>query len=343
MHPLNTHPTTYQGLIGVGGIGSGSFFAVSGEHTLGREESRGGRFLDRRDYCKLHIISHYVKALLGPAFPVCPIGRVGDDAVGKRLLAEMAEAGLEMEHVRVSPGDQTLFSFCFVYPDGSGGNLTTEDSACARVTPAVVAEAEPVFLRLACRGIALAVPEVPLEARAALLHAGTRHQLLRVASFTSAEMPAALRSGILAEVDLLALNADEAAVAAGASRGDDPRGVVEGAVARLRDIHAGMAVSITAGNRGSWCWDGSVLAHAPAFPAEVLSTAGAGDAHLAGVLAGRVAGLTLPEAQSLGALVAALSVTSPHTIHKGIDRDALCAFAGRCGAALPSSMRALLG
>ncbi|NIN09662.1 MAG: hypothetical protein GTO76_13735, partial [Planctomycetales bacterium] len=65
----------YQAMIGVGGIGSGSFFALRGNHTLGREESRGGRFLDRRDYCKLHIISHYVKTLLGPEFSTIPIGQ----------------------------------------------------------------------------------------------------------------------------------------------------------------------------------------------------------------------------------------------------------------------------
>ena len=67
----------YDAMIGVGGIGSGRFFAVEGNHTLGREESRGGRFLDRRDYCKLHIISHYVRALAGEAFTVIPGGQSG--------------------------------------------------------------------------------------------------------------------------------------------------------------------------------------------------------------------------------------------------------------------------
>jgi hypothetical protein len=46
----------FHTLIGTGGIGTGSFFQLRGDHTLGREESRGGRFLDRRDYCKLHIV-----------------------------------------------------------------------------------------------------------------------------------------------------------------------------------------------------------------------------------------------------------------------------------------------
>jgi hypothetical protein len=56
----------YTAMIGVGGVGSGSFFKLMGNQTLGREESRSGVFLDQEDHCKLHIISHYVKSLTGP-------------------------------------------------------------------------------------------------------------------------------------------------------------------------------------------------------------------------------------------------------------------------------------
>jgi len=55
----------FRQLVGVGGIGTGLFFELEGNHTLGRNESRPARFLSIRDYCKLHIISHYVAVLLG--------------------------------------------------------------------------------------------------------------------------------------------------------------------------------------------------------------------------------------------------------------------------------------
>ena len=55
----------YNRLVGIGGIGTGIFFALEGDHTLGRNESRAGRLLDVRDYCKLHIVIHYVAKLLG--------------------------------------------------------------------------------------------------------------------------------------------------------------------------------------------------------------------------------------------------------------------------------------
>jgi ribokinase len=343
---VNLSHCRHQTLVGVGGIGSGSFFALRGDHTLGREESRGGRFLDRRDYCKLHIISHYVKSLLGPDFATIPIGQVGDDDVGRRLLDEMAEAGLDLRHVKVSPGDQTLFSFCFVYPDGSGGNLTTDDSACSRVDAAFVAQAEPEFVRFAGRGVALAAPEVPLAARQKLLDLGTQHHFFRAASFLAEEISRAVEMGMLGQVDLLALNLDEAAAAAGLSlaghRTISASEVVQAAIETLGRMNPALLVSVTAGKQGSWSWDGGALVHLPALQAEVVSTAGAGDAHLGGIIAGLVAGLRLAQAQELGTLVAAHSVTSPHTIDKRINRASLRAFADQSQAPLCDTVRELL-
>ena len=50
----------FNQLIGVGGLGTGIFFELEGDHTLGRNESRPGRLLDVKDYCKLHIVIHSV-------------------------------------------------------------------------------------------------------------------------------------------------------------------------------------------------------------------------------------------------------------------------------------------
>ena len=333
----------YQAMLGVGGIGTGAFFALNGDHTLGREESRSGHFLDRRDYCKLHIISHYVKALLGEEFVTLPIGKVGDDEAGQRLLREMASAGLDLRYVQSLPGPQTLYSFCFVYPDGSGGNLTTDNSTCDQVTSDDVARAKADFDRFTGQGVALAAPEVPLSARQALLRMGTSHGFLRVAAFNSAEIAPAIEMGFLAETDLLALNRDEAAAAAGISPDEGPAlPIVEAALSRLQMINLAMQVTITAGKEGSWSWDGSTLHHFPAFPVQPVSTAGAGDAFLAGVIAGLVTGLTLPQAQELGSLAAGLAVTSPHTIDPRIDRQSLQSFASQSILTLSENVHQLL-
>jgi ribokinase len=330
-------------LIGVGGIGSGSFFALSGNHTLLREESRGGRFLDRKDYCKLHIIAHYVQTLMGTDFATIPVGKVGDDEPGRRLYAEMQEAGLDIRYVEICPGEQTLFSFCFIYPDSSGGNMTTDDSACSKVDAAFVAKAEPEFVRFEGRGVALAAPEVPLEARRKLLELGTEHGFFRVASFNSEELPQAVESGMLGMVDFLAINLDEARSAVKADTPNLSREqIVEEAVRALSSANPTMLISITAGAHGSWAWDGSSISYVPVFKADVATTAGAGDAHFSGMIVGLASGMPLDEAELLGTLVGGLSVTSPHTLSKDINKKSLLQFARKMEAVLPESVWKLL-
>jgi ribokinase len=342
--PLRVAPDAWRhrAMIGVGGIGTGAFFALAGNHTLGREESRAGHFLDRRDYCKLHIIGHYVQTVLGGGFSTFPIGQVGDDPHGSHLVEEMKAAGLDTRYVRAAAGRPTLFSFCFLYPDGSGGNLTTGDSASSGVDEALVASAEAVLGEHAGNAVALAVPEVPLAARRALLELGTAHHCHRVAAFTTGEVAEAAALGLLGRVDLLALNRDEAAVLAGTTADDPPDRIAAAAVGRALDLQPSMHVSVTAGRLGSWVWDGGVLSHLEPVPVQVAGSAGAGDAHLAGLIAGTAAGLSLADAHHLAVLMAGLSVTSPHTICPDLDRRSLGALAHRYGRGLPAAVEALL-
>jgi sugar/nucleoside kinase (ribokinase family) len=310
----------FHTLIGTGGIGTGSFFQLRGDHTLGREESRGGHFLDRRDYCKLHIVCHYLKALLGDHLVVMPIGKVGEDEPGAGLLQEMKEVGLDLRFVDSLPETRTLYSFCFLYPDGSGGNMTTEDSASGQVNPRVVGGAEEELRRAGKGGIALAVPEVPLAARQKLLDLATQYDLFRVASFSSGEMEEVRRSGLPERVDLLALNQDEAR-RLGQLEAETTD--IETVIERLSRSYPHLLLSVTAGAAGSWSWDGTQLLHLPAISVPVITTGGAGDAHLAGIIAGLAADLPLSAAHRLGVILAAASVTCPHTIYKEIDRQTL--------------------
>ena len=168
-------------------------------------------------------------------------------------------AGLDLRHVQTVPGMQTLYSFCFLYPDGSGGNLTTDNSACDLVGVEDVSRAEADFAAHQSGGIALAAPEVSLAARQKLLQMATKYGFWRVAAFTSAEIEPAIEMGLLAETDLLAMNRDEAAAVAGIrSPADDetPQPIVDAALARLSAINPDLQMTITAGGWGSWSWDG---------------------------------------------------------------------------------------
>lgn len=330
-------------MIGVGGIGSGSFFELRGDHTLGREESRTGRFLPHRDYCKLHIISHYVNALLGPSFETILIGKVGDAAAGARILSEMGSAGLDIRYIESIAGESTLFSFCFLYPDGTGGNLTVDDSACDKVDAAFVAQAIPEFRRLAGQGIALCTPEVPLAARKQLLLLATQYAFFRTASFVSGEIREASKMGLLEMIDLLSINTDEAAAIAGLSLDERQMDeIIETAILELKNRNPDMKVCITAGGGGSWCWDTQSIKHVPAFEIEAVGTAGAGDAYLAGIIAGEVVGLPLPVAQEMATLTSAMAVTSPHSINPDISWGSLQEFARRNAFCLSDHVISLL-
>ncbi|MEX1239991.1 MAG: carbohydrate kinase family protein [Cyclobacteriaceae bacterium] len=344
---LNISPgkSRFRAMIGTGGIGAGSLFLMSGNHTLGREESRGGKYLDARDYCKLHIITHNVKALSGADFPVFPLGKVGDDDVGRRIFREMHEAGLNLDYVHTVAGDKTLFGFCFLYPDGTGGNLTTEESACTKVDPSFIELATPLFSKYEGGFLALSAPEVPLAARKKLLELTRIYKGFSVASFTSGEMEESERTGMLSLVDFLAINIDEAAALTGMRVDKSDAGViVERTIEKMRAINPSAWLSVTAGKLGSWSWDGKQLTHVPVFAVDVKSSAGAGDAHIAAIISGLVAGLTLQQSQVLGSLAGAFAVTSQHTIHPGMSRKNLCALAMRSGNELdPAVLKFLEG
>ncbi|MGC4234121.1 MAG: hypothetical protein QM594_14170, partial [Niabella sp.] len=100
---IHTENYAYKRITGTGGIGSGMFFVLEQDHTLGRNESRLGALLPFKDYCKQHIILHYIAALLGAPgrFEVHPVGKVGDDAVGRLLLEQMQQVGMDTKYVKV--------------------------------------------------------------------------------------------------------------------------------------------------------------------------------------------------------------------------------------------------
>jgi len=358
----------FRAVVGVGGIGSGTFLALEGNDLLGRNESRGARLLDVRDYCKLHIVTHYLAVLLGadPAggsFRVVPVGRVGRDQSGDRLREEMRAVGMEMAWVDALDDRPTLSSVCFQYPDGSGGNITLTESAADTLDAAAIDRAAPVLQAEGPRAIALALPEVPLAARRHLLEIATGTGAFRVASFTSSEIAEARQSGTLGLVDLLALNEDEAAALVGWTFDHDAPiailGALEVAVAAGRPD---ARILVSAGAAGAFAFADGAWDQCPAPAVEVASTAGGGDALLAGVLAGLAVGAPLiaPSGRSvparreitdrplesaldLGVLLASYSVTSPHTIHPGADLTALVGFAGRLGVTFTGALARAVG
>ena len=326
----------FRTLIGVGGIGSGCFFALEGNQTLGRNESRPGRALDVRDYCKLHIISHYVAKLLGAGrnqhgFRVLPIGLVGDDAAGRQVVEEMAEAGIDTSLVSTLSGKPTLFSVCFQYPDGSGGNITTSNSAAASLRQAHVDAAATLLRSEGKQLMVLAAPEVPLGVRRHLLELATRAGAFRLASFVSAEIADAEQCGMFGLLDLVSLNESEAAELVGETFSPEKaESFLQKCQQFLRSSWPSLRMVVSAGGEGAYAVTGEMWNYRPAPKVQAVSTAGAGDALLGGIIAAMAAGApllkapgaghALPRAEletalDLGVLLASYKCESPHTIH----------------------------
>ena len=330
----------YRRLVGVGGIGTGLFFSLEGNHDLGRNESRPARLEDVRDYCKLHIVAHYPAVLLGRSFEVIPLGTVGADETGRRVRDEMAAAGMDVRFVDTVAGRPTLMSVCFQYPDGSGGNLTTTDSAAAALTEKDIERVNPLLDE---RTIALAAPEVPLHLRHHFLKEASGRRALRVAAVTSAEMAEARRLDFFATVDLRALNEDEASALTGVPFDPAaPSGLLDACANLLTATQAAMRIVVSLGPHGAFALADGRWEYSPSLKVAVASTAGAGDALLGGLLAALATGAPfvtkgplrhtlsdrpLASAVDFGVLVAALKVTSPHTIHPDARLDTLLAFA----------------
>jgi len=346
----------YRTLIGVGGIGTGCFFALEGEQTLGRNESRPGRLLDVRDYCKLHIISHYVSKLLGAGksdFQVFPIGRVGADAPGRQVMEEMAGVGMDTQFVHSSEGKPTLFSVCFQYPDGCGGNITTSNSAAAEVCEADVDAAREILVSQGKTAIALAAPEVPLEARRRLLDRATETRAFRVASFVASEITAAREMGMFERLDLVSLNESEASQLVGHPFSPEAtENFVRSCQDFVRKRLPKLQMVLSVGSLGAYGISSDVWNFCPAPKVNVASTAGAGDALLGGILTGFAAGLPLLKsdkregvvetALDIGVLLGSYKCQSPHTIHPDADFAALLSFAGMHGLKLGSGLEELL-
>jgi ribokinase len=221
----------------------------------------------------------------------------------------------------------TLYSFCFSYPDGSGGNLTTDNSASSNVNAGLMERVRERVRDLGSKGIIMAAPEVPLEARLKLIEMGKQYGSYCTASFTSGELPEIMGTGILNNLDLLAINLDEAASIVRKPPPEDERiSLASEAILILLQDNKDLRISITLGKLGSCCWDGKSMNFCNAILTNPVSTAGAGDAFFSGLLSGAALGLHLFEAQQLATLVAGLSVQSPHTIHPGIDRSTLFEF-----------------
>lgn len=307
-------------VFGTGGIGSGIFFNLEGNHTLGRDESRLGYLTDYKDYCKQHIILHYIAKL--STTDVYAIGMVGEDTQGKELLQKMSEAGIKTDYVGTTKEARTMQAVCFQYPDGSGGNITTSNSACEMVSTSYV---EQCAQRIDNCSLVLSVPEVPLDSRIRLLQIGREKGAFTVGSFLSAEAKRFEEIGGFLLCDLISVNLDEAKAVA----------KIEGTPAEIAEkaaeIIATSFLIVTAGKDGAFVFENGKMAKVKIIDVPIVSTAGAGDALIGGTIAGLIKGKGLLESVRIGTAVSAFAVGSADTIAEEVNLENINQFIKKRG------------
>jgi len=205
--------------------------------------------------------------------------------------------------------------------------------------------------------VALCVPEVPLELRRDFLELASDCGNYRVSSFVLGDIEEAQRMELFSLTDLLALNQEEAS----ALLGHGPCHVLDDGLlakfaAKLTASHPRLRMIVSAGRKGAYGFESGSSQFCPAPVLQPMSTAGAGDALLAGVVCGLAAGLPfimpnecgssfsgriLRTALDFGVLNASFSVTSPHTIHPDAALKNLFAFAESHGASISNSLRSV--
>jgi ribokinase len=237
---------------------------------------------------------------------VAMIGRVGQDAAGAAMLAELDRAGVERSGVQEVAGASGM---SVAITDASGGYGAVIVSAANLLNDGRDALPERF-------GICLMQNEVPEAANLAL--AARLPGDVRLILNAAPARP--IDPALLARCGLLVVNRVEAADMA---RMDDPADA-SCALAGLGPA----AVIVTLGAEGLLLCEGGEVAHLPAHLVEVVTTHGAGDMFLGGLAAALAAGETLTHAARFGQAAAALAVSRPVAQRAGIGAELVRRFMG---------------
>jgi sugar/nucleoside kinase (ribokinase family) len=100
---------------------------------------------------------------------------------------------------------------------------------------------------------------------------------------------------------------------------------------------AGSRLVVTLGRRGALCADGTRRHRVSVPPVVPVDATGAGDCFNAGLIAGLLQGLALPEAAALGCAAGALSTRAPGGTGSCADRSSALALAAAATVTIPGA------
>ncbi len=227
------------------------------------------------------------------------VGRIGDDAYGRALLANLDREGIRCRGVQTSADTETGVAMIqvddasqnsIVIIPGSNGELSAADVAGA---DALLAHARLLVCQL----------EVPLAAVREALARARRHG---TTTLLNAAPAMTLPQDVLALVDWLVVNESEAAALSGHPVGHPDEAVQ--AIRRLRRSGC-RRILVTLGAHGVVAADEDGLHHHPAPRVAAVDTTGAGDTFVGGFATALLRGEAVAAAVREGQAAAALAVT----------------------------------
>ncbi len=232
--------------------------------------------------------------------PVELLSVVGDDAFGKQILFSTAGVGVGVSSVVTVPGQRTATYLAMHQPDGEVAMAVNDMGILEKLTPEECARASALqdmaaWLLLDCN--------LPQQTLAYLLALGRKVAVDGVSVAKCRRV-----AGLLSCIHMLKLNHMEAAALSGLTVGTPEQ--CTAAVQHFLDAGVERVVISFGGSGLAWGQQGAVPVFRPSRHIPVVSSTGAGDALLAGVVASFVRGAAMNDAVDYGVACAELTLSS---------------------------------
>lgn len=253
--------------------------------------------------------------------PTTLVTVLGNDEAGRAVRASLDAVGIDTRFVRVLDACTTATYIAALTPEGDLAAGFADMAILDRLTPDLI---ETAANAIDAAAIVFCDCNAPRETLAALIDRARRPGLrLSIDAVSTAKVRRLPRD--LDGIDVLFLNCDEAQALVG--RSDEASRLARDLLAR----GAGRVV-LTQGRDGLLAAERAGVTLIPALPCAAIDATGAGDALVAGTLAGLVAGEPLAVAAQRGTLAAALTVESALSVRPDLSEDRLAREAARRGA-----------
>jgi pseudouridine kinase len=246
------------------------------------------------------------------------LSAVGDDHTGRQLVAQTAEAGVDVSHIQVIPGERTGSYMVILDEEGSLSVALDDVSIMSHISSGYLHQNRRLF-----RDASMILFDGSLDesAVATVVRLANQYKVPLCADPSSSRLAYKLL-GHLPYIHLLVPNEVEAAALSEIDfSGFDPDASLEVAMILMR---SGVeTVIVTLSDFGLVYSTSDETGYIPAQYSEMVDSTGTGDAVTAAVMFGMVNDLPITEAIRLGAAAASLTLQTGDTVVPDLSLDML--------------------